>query len=91
MKATKIKMRDGRLISYNPLDIDGIYLDGAFYKVEDIYDRLKKIENEKSEEKIYLADSNKYLIPVIALNGKRYVRSYPNTEFVDGLLKLPRE
>lgn len=91
MRATKIRMRNGRLCSYNPLDIEGIYLDGKYYEVKDVYGLLKKIEQEKSEEKIFLANSEKYLVPVVALNGKCYIRSFPDTKFVDDLLELPRE
>ncbi|MBQ2177104.1 MAG: hypothetical protein II453_19320 [Alphaproteobacteria bacterium] len=88
---TKIRMRKGRIVSYNPLDIEGLYIGETYHTTQDVYFMLKKIEQEESEEKIFLANSDKYLIPVIALNGKVYVRSYPNTQFVDAILDLPRE
>ncbi len=87
MQVNKIKMRQGRLCSYNPLDIQGVYIDNIYHDVGDVYDYIIK-----TGEKIYVGDSCEvHLIGVIALNGKRYLRTAPNKTFVDDLLKLPRE
>lgn len=87
MQVNKIKMRQGRLCSYNPLDIQGVYVDNIYHDVEDVYDYIIK-----TGQKIYVNGSREvHLISVIALNGKRYIRSTPNKSFVDDLLKLPRE
>ena len=87
MVVTKVKMREGRSISYNPLDIQGVYIDGVYKDRFDVYEFLVKTENK---EKIYLAGSDSYLVPCVALNGACYLRSEPNADFTDNLLNLPR-
>ena len=48
---TKIRMRKGRIVSYNPLDIEGLYIGETYHTTQDVYFMLKKIEQEESEEK----------------------------------------
>lgn len=90
MYAVQIKMRDGAKFSNNPKDIETIYVcenkNIQAFLVEDLYVYLKEMSNDK----IFLKDKNHYLVPTIAANGKRYIRSTPNEGMVDGLMKLPR-
>lgn len=87
MQVKKLKMKQGRLCSYNPLDIQGVYIDDRYRDVAEVYDYI-----EKTGEKIYVEGKNGvYLINVLALNGSKYLRSTPNESFVDNLFGLPRE
>lgn len=38
----------------------------------------------------YIYNSNAYLVPTRATNGKKYIRSTPSTDMIDELMKLPR-
>ena len=87
MQVNKIKMKQGRLCSYNPLDIQGVYIDDIYRDVAEVYDYIAKTGN-----RIYIEGKNDaYLINVLALNGRKYLRSLPNESFVDKLFDLPRE
>lgn len=87
MQVNKIKMKKGRLCSYNPLDIQGVYIDDIYYCVEEVYDYIAN-----TDEKIYIkGKKDVYLVNVLALNGSKYLRTTPNESFIDNLLNLPRE
>lgn len=86
MTVTKIKMRKGKNFSKNPLDIEGIYVDGKYITIESMYDYLKT-----TEEEINLAGfNNVHLVRVLSSDGRKYLRSEPSVTFIDNLLKLPR-
>lgn len=87
MQVNKIKMKKGRLCSYNPLDIQGVYIDDIYYCVEEVYDYIAS-----TGDKIYIkGKKDVYLVNVLALNGSKYLRTTPNESFIDNLLNLPRE
>lgn len=91
MKATKIRMKQGCLLSSNPMEIDEIYLEDStsdgYYKKEFLHDYVK------SYPKSIYVDIKPYpfLIPSTSSKGEKYVRSNPNSLEKDNLLKLPRE
>lgn len=91
MYATKIKMQRGCYYSQNLLEIDAIYIEGCtnpgFFKKTIVHDFLKK--NPGSiQVKIYPYPD---IVPVVSVNGEKYVRSSPNNSTLDNLLSLPRE
>lgn len=90
MVAVKLLMKKETGNSNNPKDIKGIAISNGemcnVYSVADLYVYLK----ENPSIKIYVKDSNSYLIPVRATNGDMYIRSIPNSNMIDSLMKLPR-
>lgn len=91
MKATKIKMYTGKENSQSLLEIDEIYIQGCtepgFYKKAKVYDYLKNNPGT-IQVNIYPYPN---LIPVLSVNGEKYVRSSANGSTKDNLLSLPRE
>lgn len=90
IKATKIKMHNGRQQSNSLTEIESIYLTGlnedGFYKKEDVHDFIVKYP----EHPIYVnIEPHPKLIAAIK-NSQKYVRSAPNETPDDNLLKLPR-
>ena len=91
MYATKIKMKAGCYKSENLLEIDEIYITGCdnegFFKKAGLHDYLEKNPGT------ICVNINPYpsLIPVESIYGEKYVRSTPNNNTRDNLLKLPRE
>lgn len=89
MCATKIKMKQGCARSYDCVEIDQIYIEGAdkeqFYTKASVYEALK--ENRVIKVKL---GNYPNLMPVISASGEKYVRSEPNDTVDDNLLKLPR-
>ena len=45
---------------------------------------------EDSHKRIFVNNSMSYLIPVCSMNGQKYVRSLPNNNTIDEIMKLPR-
>lgn len=91
MNAVKIAMRVNAENSNNPKDIEYIFISFdsdniKSYNTEKLYDMLM----ENSSEKIYVDNSSSYLVPIQATNGKKYIRSTPNSSMTDELMKLPR-
>ncbi len=87
MQVNRIKMKPGRLCSYNPLDIQGVYIDNTYHDVAEVYDYLSD-----TDCKILVSDEmDIYLIKALSLNGCKYLRTNQNKGFVDSLLNLPRE
>ncbi|MCM1524183.1 MAG: hypothetical protein NC120_06960 [Ruminococcus sp.] len=90
MIAVNILMKQGAESSNNPRDIIGIGISNgaAFnvYAVTDLYSYLKS----NSDLKIYLANSDTFLVPTMALNGDVYIRSSFANGITDSLMKLPR-
>lgn len=91
MKAVKIAMRANSQSSNNPKDIESIFIssesgNSVRYDIKQLYDILM----ENPEKRIYVSNSNFYLIPMRATNGQKYIRSTPNLSIIDGLMKLPR-
>ncbi|MBC1458399.1 DUF3892 domain-containing protein [Listeria newyorkensis] len=92
MKATKIKMFDGKRNSNNLLEIESIYLEGAidkpgYYRKEIIHDFIYK---NPSSIKVNIYPYPK-LIPMTSTRGQKYVKSVSNGIVEDNLLALPRE
>lgn len=92
MKAIRIKMKENSKQSNNPKDIEGIFIDNGrefvYYSVDELFRFLKNEPNET----IYVADDySSYLVPVNATNGKGYIRSVPNIEMIDAIMRLPRD
>lgn len=86
MTVTKIKMRKGKDYSWNPLDIEGVYFEKKYATIESVYDYLKV-----HEDKIFLSGfHNVYLVGMLSSDGRKYIRSMPNSSFVDNLFKLPK-
>lgn len=80
-------MKSGKLYSYDPLDIDEIFIDNMFYKKEDIYDLL----SDNTNIVIYLKGFSKvHLVKCMSLDGRKYLRSEPSSTLMDDILKLPR-
>jgi hypothetical protein len=91
MRAIKIMMKNETPNSNNPKDIISLYIENESgrieeYKIEKLYDML--IEN--SHRRIFVNNSMSYLIPVCSMNGQKYVRSLPNNNTLDEIMKLPR-
>jgi hypothetical protein len=90
MLAKSIKMNSGCNSSQSLLEIDQIYIDGCskpgLYKKATLYDYLK--DNPDSIQ--VNISPYPYLIPVVSLNGEKYVKSTPNANTYDNLLALPR-
>ncbi|WP_206665611.1 DUF3892 domain-containing protein [Paenibacillus sp. CFBP13512] len=91
IKATKIKMKNGKHDSNILTEIDSIYLEGVsengFYTKEAVHDFLSNDPN--TEIKVNISPYPK-LIPV-KNNNEKYVRSESNDTTKDNLLNLPRE
>lgn len=91
MRAIKIVMRDERLNSNSPKDITRIYIEtdnGSIQEFE--IERLYNILMEHSNNRIYVNNTTAYLIPTCSLSGQKYVRSVPNKNTIDEIMKLPR-
>jgi len=90
MIAVKILMKKDAVNSNSPKDIEGIGISNGkvcnVYAVADLFNYLKENPNIK----VYVKDSNSYLIPLRATNGDKYIRSIPNSEIIDLLMNLPR-
>lgn len=90
IKATKIKMYDGKEESNSVLEIQSIYLTGVkengFFTKESIYDFLKK--NPTSQIHVDI-EPNPQLVGAVR-GTQKYVRSEPNDSVHDNLLRLPR-
>lgn len=92
MYATKIMMKLGCGKSYNALEIDKIYIEGAqtdgYYTKAEVHDFLKKTPGSIKVNLGFHPD----LIPAVGPkpNYEKYVRSEPNDTPFDNLLKLPR-
>ena len=90
IKATKIKMNDGKENTDSLTEIKEIYLEGVvnsdFYMKETIHDFI--VENPDSK---IVVDLKPFPVLLAAKNGtQKYVRSQPNSSENDNLLKLPR-
>lgn len=92
MKAIRIKMKENSNLSNNPKEIEGIYIDNGgeqiFYSVDELYNLLK---NEPTKIICVGNDNLTHLVPVTAMNGKRYIRSIPNAGMIDVVMRLPRD
>lgn len=90
MVAVNILMKQGAEISNNPRDIMGIGISNGIvcnvYAIADLYRYLK----DNSDLKIYLANSDIFLVPTMALNGDVYIRSSFAEGIADPLMRLPR-
>ena len=90
--ATKIKMKPGCYNSNELVEIDEIFISGAdpyqgYHKKEYLHDYLQ-INPHTIQVDI---PPYPYAIPATSSKGERYVRSSPNGNPNDNLLKLPRE
>lgn len=91
MRAIKIMMKAETPNSNSPKDIVSLYIENDLgrmeeYKTEKLYDLLM----EDSHKRIFVNNSMSYLIPVCSMNGQKYVRSLPNNNTIDEIMKLPR-
>lgn len=90
IKATKIKMYDGKQYSNSLTEIESIYLTGVseegFYKKENVHDFI--VKNPESPIHVNIEPYPKLIAAI--KNGQKYVRSAPNETTEDNLLKLPR-
>lgn len=90
MTAVKILMKKDAIRSNNPKDLKGIGIsDGKtchIYAIADLYVYLR----EHSDVKIYVKDTNAYLVPTTATNGEKYIRTVSNSGTFDSLMNLPR-
>lgn len=90
MKATKIKMKTGCEYSNKTTEISKIYVEGCanpgYFAKATLYDYLKK-EPGTIQVNIYPYPN---LVPALSINQEKYVRSEPNDNSNDNLLKLPR-
>lgn len=90
IKATKIKMYNGKQYSNLLTEIESIYLTGVsednFYKKEDVHDFI--VNNPGHPIHVNIAPYPKLIAAI--KNGQKYVRSAPNETTEDNLLKLPR-
>ena len=85
MRAIKIMMRAETPNSNSPKDIVSLYIENDLGRIE-VYDMLI----EYSHNRIFINNSMAYLIPVRSMNGQKYVRSLPNNNTIDEIMKLPR-
>lgn len=85
--ATRIVMRKGELYSYDPRSIQYVLINDEFYTIEEVYD----YSVDKRNEKIYLYGFyGSYIVPCMATDGRKYLRSMPEEGMMDNILKLPR-
>ena len=91
MRAIKIMMKAETPNSNSPKDIVSLYIENDLgrieeYKTEKLYDLLI----EDSHRRIFVNNGMSYLIPVCSMKGQKYVRSLPNNNTIDEIMKLPR-
>ena len=91
MRTIKIMVKAETPNSNSPKDIVSFYIENelghiAEYKTEKLYDLLI----EDSNRRIFVNNSMSYLVPVCSMNGQKYVRSLPNNNTIDEIMKLPR-
>ena len=85
--ASAIRMKKNCDYSYNLLEIDEIYLsNNGWYKKEVIHNHVKTNPGSIKVGSNYGPN----VIPVVSVNGEKYVKSSPNDSVKDNLLYLPR-
>ena len=89
---TMIKMKPGCYNSKQLVEIDKVFISGSgplqgYYKKEQIYDYLQ------INPRTILVNIPPYpcVIPDRSQRGEKYIRSSPNGNLFDNLLRLPRE
>lgn len=86
--ASAIRMKKNCDYSYNLLEIDEIYLsNNGWYKKEVIHNHVKTNPGSIKVGSNYGPN----VIPVVSVNGEKYVKSSPNSTTTDNLLELPRK
>ena len=90
MYAKKIKMQPGCTNSNNTQEIAEIYLEGCnnpgFFSKATLHDYIVKNPNSIQVN----ISPFPYVVPAISSRNEKYVRSEPNDNPYDNLLKLPR-
>lgn len=91
MKAIKLKMKPNHQNSLSLTEIDSIYLSGCKdpgpYKKEVLHDYLQNNPGAIQVDIYPYPD----VVPACSPNGEKYVKSKPNENGFDNLLRLPRE
>ena len=91
MRAIKIMMKNETPNSNNPKDIISFYIENESGRIEEYkIDKYNDMLIENSHRRIFVNNSMSYLIPVCSMNGQKYVRSLPNNNTLDEIMKLPR-
>ena len=89
MQLIRIDMEATAPRSNNPKDISTFYVkhdSGQVleYTKEELYDYLL----DQSTTPVFVGNSTAHLIPVLAMNGEKYIRSIPNTDTLDKIMTL---
>lgn len=84
---TRIHMRYGCESSDNVLEIDMLFIDGAWCAKSIVHDYLVSYPGTIAVG----ISPYPVLVPAISNNGEKYVKSAPNGWVKDNLLSLPRD